>query len=311
MSFRLNGTLINDGDPIKMLGELVKTGIRLNGVLIYSASKGDSMDYIMGNWKMNPATKNEAGEIITGYNAIAKKDDKKIVVFVTPMLIDYAKQKFDPEIAVGAQDLDWHNLGAYTGQSSPALAADLGAEYCLINQYEVTQLLYGYTIENANSNDKILELMGRKANQCYEHNITPVICVGENLLQREAGTGFDVIQKQIKSITKAMDSTSSTIYSSWVSNAEHIFVYEPMWAIGTGKICSPEAANEMAFYIRQVLSSEFGDEFASKARICYGGAVNKSNYAEINGERDIDGILGGGVSLKYADFKTIYDGWTA
>lgn len=188
-------------------------------------------------------------------------------------------------IAVGAQNLHWEDSGAYTGEISPLMLKSLGVTHCIIGHSERRQY-FGETDETVN----------KKVKAALTHGLTPVVCVGETLEEREQGVTRDVCRRQVEQGLAGIAPEQA---------AAIIIAYEPIWAIGTGKTASASDAQDVIGYIRQVLGEMLGQETAQKVRIQYGGSVKPDNIKELMAQPDIDGALVGGASLKPESFAQI------
>ena len=242
---------------------------------------------IAGNWKMN--------QLASGVPAFvgALKEDlhpgkgEEVVLCVPfpmiPAMLDAAKGSV---IRTGAQDVSAHDAGAYTGEVSGAMLADLGTQYCIIGHSE--RRAY-HAESDALVNEKLKSLL--------KNGIVPIVCVGESLEQRDAGETLHVVSDQIKAGFAGISA----------KDAKGVVVaYEPIWAIGTGRTATAEQAQEVCSFIREYLAENLYDWDTSKAMsILYGGSMNAKNAAELLGQLDIDGGLIGGASLKSADFAVI------
>lgn len=241
---------------------------------------------IAGNWKLNN-TEKEAVELAMALrNAFADLTEVDIVVCpvftAIPVVHDVL---LESNIAVGAQDLYWEDSGAFTGEVSAPLLKEVGVEYAIIGHSERRQF-FGETNQTVN----------KKIRAALRHGLTPIVCIGEVLQERESNKTFDVIQTQCKESFAGL-------------NAEEIkkiiIAYEPVWAIGTGKTATPKQAQEVHQFIRRWLSKTHNDKVAAGMRIQYGGSVKPENIAELMAELDIDGALVGGASLKADAFVQI------
>lgn len=239
---------------------------------------------IAGNWKMNK-TPQEAKELIKELAPLVN-DSEDDVVFCVPFVdipaaIDALK---GTNIAVGAQNMHWEEKGAFTGEISADMLYELGVEYVIIGHSERRQY-FAETDETVN----------KKIHAALAHELIPIVCCGETLEQRENGETLDLVKGQIE---KAFENISA-------EDAEGIIIaYEPIWAIGTGKVATKEQAQEVCAYIRMTINDLYGAEVADKIRIQYGGSVNADNAGELFVMPDIDGGLVGGASLK-TDFAGI------
>ena len=188
----------------------------------------------------------------------------------------------DTAIEVGAQDISQHAAGAYTGEISAAMLKDFGVRYCIVGHSERRQY-HGET-------DAVV---AEKTKQALACGITPIVCVGETLDEREAGKTEEVVKRQLAAVIQLNGHCISEI----------VVAYEPVWAIGTGKTATTEQAQQVHQVLRSQLKAASGH--ADRIQILYGGSMNASNAAQLLGQRDIDGGLVGGASLKAADFLSI------
>ena len=188
-------------------------------------------------------------------------------------------------IEVGAENMHFEEHGAYTGEIAPNMLAEMGVKYVIIGHSERRQY-FAETDETVN----------KKVVKAFEHGLTPIICVGESLEQREQGITFEhvAMQTKIALLGLSADQVKKTIIA-----------YEPIWAIGTGKTATSDQAQEVCAKIRETVESVFGKDAADAVIIQYGGSVNAKNSAELFAKPDIDGGLVGGASLKANDFSVI------
>ncbi len=239
---------------------------------------------VAGNWKMN-GTVEATAELI---NALKAKTLSAVhcdlLIFPPNVFLAQAKTLAGPEMAVGAQDLSEHDSGAYTGEVSAQMLQSLGLKFVLVGHSERRQY-----------HNESNELVAKKALQALQSGITPIVCVGESLEQREAGQVNAVISEQLDAIKSKLSLADLT---------KIVIAYEPVWAIGTGKTASPEQAQEVHKEIRAWLSEQ-SEEAANKVRILYGGSVNANNAKELLAQPDIDGGLVGGASLNADSFFDI------
>ncbi len=234
---------------------------------------------IIGNWKMN----NTLSESISFIQALKKNLENilQVDIAVCPSYISLNSVKEElssSNIKVGAQNVYFEDKGAYTGEISAEMLKDIDIDYCIIGHSERRQY---FKETDYDVNKKLIKLL--------EYEITPVVCVGENISQRESNTHFSIVKEQI---VQALNNINSKHISSIV------IAYEPIWAIGTGITATAEQAEEMCNYIRNVVSSLYNKEIADSIRIQYGGSVNSNNAREILMMPNIDGALVGGASLK-------------
>ena len=238
---------------------------------------------IAGNWKMNGSlAANEAlvKAIVAGLPAQACD----VAVCPPALYVPQVQQLLAGQagVALGAQDVSAHESGAYTGDVSAAMLKEFGVRYAIVGHSERRQ----YQGERD-------ELVAIKAERLLNAGITPIVCVGETLAEREAGQTEAVVKRQLAAVTHLIGKCVSEI----------VVAYEPVWAIGTGKTASPEQAQQVHAVLRAQLAAAVAD--AGKVRILYGGSMNAANAAELLAQPDIDGGLIGGAALKAPDFLTI------
>jgi len=241
---------------------------------------------IAGNWKMNLKEK-ETVELLTSLKT-ALIDVVAVDVVVCPVSLNLSVAHdvvLDTNIGLGAQNLYWEDSGAFTGEISAPMLKDIGAQYVIIGHSERRQY-FGETNETVN----------KKIKAALKHELSPIVCVGEVLEEREGGKTFEVIQKQCEGSLAGLTSEEM---------GKIILAYEPVWAIGTGKTATPEQAQEVHKFIRGLLVKMHNEELASAVRIQYGGSVKPDNTTELMSQPDIDGALVGGASLKSEPFVAI------
>lgn len=245
---------------------------------------------IAGNWKMNE-TIPEAVVLSQEISNLMERDWLEMVdVAVCPPFIDLKAVKsvfeFDRvDIALGAQNVYWEPVGAFTGEISIPMIKEVGCTYCIVGHSE-RRNLFGETNEDVN----------RKARALIEAGIAPIICVGESLTVRDEGSYLEFVCAQVRAAYAGIDAEEAQ---------GTVVAYEPVWAIGTGRTATPEQAEEVCAAIRATLSELFGDEVADSVRVLYGGSMNEGNAALLLAEADIDGGLIGGAALKAASFIEI------
>ena len=241
--------------------------------------------FIAGNWKMYK-TREEARAFAREFKELYKDTDVKTAICAPFTLLDVLKEEFaGTNIGVGAQNMHFAEEGAFTGEVSAKMLTEIGIDYCVIGHSERRQY-FGETDETVNT----------KLHTAFAHNITPILCVGEVLEERDAGEALNVVEKQMKGALVGL--TAEQV-------AALVVAYEPVWAIGTGRTATPEQADEMCGYIRKVIGELYGDDIADKVIIQYGGSVKPANASELMNMYEIDGALVGGASLKPADFIEI------
>lgn len=198
------------------------------------------------------------------------------------LLKDLKEATRGTSIKIGAQNMHFEDQGAFTGEVSGLMLKEIGVDYVVIGHSERREYF--------NETD---ETVNKKLKKAFEHGITPILCVGETLEEREASKTKDVVKTQV---VKDLEGLSAELTSKLV------IAYEPIWAIGTGKTASSEEANEVIAYIREVVKELYSEEISEDVRIQYGGSVKPSNVEEIMNQSDIDGALVGGASLKPEDY---------
>jgi len=241
---------------------------------------------IAGNWKMYK-TVPEALELVRGLRGLVEDVDDVDIVVCPPFtaLQAVGGEIEGSNIALGAQDIFWEEEGAYTGEVAPRMLVDVGCEYVIIGHSE-RRSYFGETNETVN----------KKIKAALKHNLTPIVCCGERLEEREAGKSEAVVEEHIRGAFAELSR----------EDAEKIIIaYEPVWAIGTGKTATPELAAQMHAFIRSVLASLYDKELAEGMRILYGGSVKPENIDGLMAEEELDGALVGGASLKAESFARI------
>ena len=238
---------------------------------------------IAGNWKMN-TTKTEANTISKSIVENNKNDSAVELVIIPPFtyLETVYKNINQTAIKLGAQNVNQNTNGAYTGEISITMLNDMNCDYVVIGHSERRQY---FNESNEETNQKVLLALN--------HNITPILCVGESLEERETNKTLSIIENQLKVGLQHIE-----------INSEIVIAYEPIWAIGTGKVATPEQAQEVHAYIRQFLAN-LDQSFAEKTRILYGGSVKPENISNLITKNDIDGALVGGASLDATSFLDI------
>ncbi len=240
-----------------------------------------------GNWKMNN-TISEAVVLAQEISFQYEKDWKdEVDIVVCPPFVDLKAVRgvfdFDrTKIGVGAQNVYWEASGAYTGEVSVSMLKEVPCEYCIVGHSE-RRGLFGETNDDVN----------RKVHALIAGDITPIVCVGESLAVRDAGTTDEYVCAQVRAAFAGLD----------VTLAKNIVVaYEPIWAIGTGRTATPEQAEAVCAAIRATLSELFGCEIAESTRVLYGGSMNPGNVEGLLAQPNIDGGLIGGAALKADSF---------
>jgi len=237
---------------------------------------------IAGNWKMNGNL--EANDALVRQLVAGVKDVAcEVAVCVpAPYLAQVQMLKSGSKLELGAQDVSCHTSGAYTGEVSADMLREFGVRYAIVGHSERRQY-HGETDA----------LVAEKAKAALAHGITPIVCVGETLAEREAGQTEDVVKRQMAAV----------IHVNGHCISEIVVAYEPVWAIGTGKTATPEQAQQVHALLRKQLAA--ATAHSERVHILYGGSMNAANAASLLAQADIDGGLVGGASLKVADFLQI------
>lgn len=233
---------------------------------------------VAGNWKMN-MTPTEAVALVNTLKPLVASEETDVVCCVPAIdIIPVVEACKGSNIAVGAENMYFEEKGAYTGEIAPNMLTDAGVKYVIIGHSERREY---FAETNETVNKKVLK--------AFEHGLTPIVCCGETLAQREQGITIDWIRQQIK--IAFLDVTAEQAKTA-------VIAYEPIWAIGTGKTATTEQAEEVCAAIRVCIGEIYDEATAEAIRIQYGGSVNGGNAAELFAQPDIDGGLVGGASLK-------------
>lgn len=243
---------------------------------------------IAGNWKMNK-TLAEAEQFIKEAIANVPSDDgvEAIVCAPYPFLASLVEKAKGSKVKISAQNMHEAEEGAYTGEVSPVMLQDLGVTHVVLGHSERREYFH-----------ETNEMINKKALAAFKHQLTPIICVGETLEQREANETMNHIETQVKEAIAGLSPDQV---------AKTIIAYEPVWAIGTGKTASNEDANEVCKHIRQVVKEVVSGDVAAQLIIQYGGSVKPANIHELLATSDIDGALVGGASLEAESFVQLVE----
>ena len=239
---------------------------------------------IAGNWKMN-MTPSEAVKLVETLKPLVANEEVDVVFCVPAIdIIPVVEACKGTNIQIGAENMYFEEKGAYTGEISPNMLTDVGVKYVILGHSERRE----YFAETS-------ETVNKKMLKAFEHGITPIMCCGETLDQREQGVTMDFIRQQVKVGFQGVTADQAKTA---------VIAYEPIWAIGTGKTATSDQAQEVCGAIRECVAEIYDQATADSVRIQYGGSVNAGNAAELFAKPDIDGGLVGGASLK-ADFGKI------
>ena len=240
---------------------------------------------VAGNWKMNN-DKTETSCLIDALNS--QGDFGSTRVIIAPSYVHLAQAvslTVNTEIEVAAQNMHEATSGAYTGEVSPAMLSSIGIQTVILGHSE-RRAYFG-------ENDATL---AKKVTNALDHDMDVIFCFGEELEDRKSGNHFEVVKSQISNALFELKS------AAW---SKIVLAYEPVWAIGTGETASPEQAQEMHAFIRNLVQDQYDGSLANQVSILYGGSVKPSNAQEIFSKQDVDGGLIGGAALSAADFTTI------
>ena len=240
---------------------------------------------IAANWKLN-INPREAEDYFSDLLSQVSAADLENFAFFPPCidLTVVATKLKDCKTFWGAQNIHAEVSGAFTGENSVAMVKSLGANMCLVGHSE-RRTLFGESDAD----------VAAKVQTIQSHDMIPMICLGESLVQRESGKTFEVIEDQLRKATEKLDSSK-----------EFAIAYEPVWAIGTGKVATPEMAEEAHLFLRQQLIKLFAEDIAQNTLLLYGGSVKPENATNLYKQPNIDGFLVGGASLKVDSFLQTY-----
>ena len=241
---------------------------------------------IAGNWKMYKTTA-EAKAFAEEFSKLYKDTDVRAAICAPFTQLVALKEAFaGTNVRLGAQNVHFEDEGAFTGEISVKMLKEIGVDYCIIGHSERRE----YFAET----DETVNLKLKKLFSSSE--IIPILCVGENLSEREAGNAFDVVEGQLKADLEGIDKADVS---------KLVIAYEPIWAIGTGKTATPEQAGEMCAHIRNIVEKLYDEDTCDSVIIQYGGSVKPENASEIMNMDEIDGALVGGASLDASKFIKI------
>ena len=242
--------------------------------------------FVAGNWKMHK-TVAETVAYVKEFRSLVKDIHGIDIVLATPFTSIHpaAEAARNSNVAISAQDVYWETHGAFTGEISAAMLREAGAEYVIIGHSE-RRTLFAETDE----------AVRRKIGAAFEGSLTPIVCIGETLAERDANQTFAVLDRQL---AKGLEGLTA------VQLTELVIAYEPVWAIGTGRNATPAQAAEAHGHIRQRLQATFGQEAANAVRILYGGSVKPDNVSALASQPNVDGALVGGACLDVQSFVDI------
>ncbi len=242
---------------------------------------------VAGNWKMNK-TFQEAEELISSVADRLDNEEINYEVVICPpalyleMASDYAEESI---LQIAAQNVSGFENGAYTGEISASMLAEMEIAYCIVGHSERRKFF-------KETDDQLAE----KVDRLLDYNVRPIFCVGEQLEEREVGSQFDVVRSQM---------VNGLFHLNKEEFSNIVVAYEPVWAIGTGIVATPDQAQEMHNFIRKLISEKYNPQIADATTILYGGSCNADNSTTLFSKKDVDGGLIGGASLKADEFVKI------
>lgn len=243
---------------------------------------------IAGNWKMNKVLSEATSFVEVVKDQIPQPDKVDSVVCAPSLFLErLVNSAQGSHLKTGAQNMHFEENGAYTGEISPVSLKDIGVDYVIIGHSERREM-FAETDETVN----------KKVHAAFKHGLLPIMCCGETLEQREAGTTNEIVGSQVE---KGLANLSAE------EAKQVVIAYEPIWAIGTGKSSSAQDADQVCGYIREVVANVFSQDVADAVRIQYGGSVKPENIAEYMAQPNIDGALVGGASLEPGSFLKLLE----
>lgn len=236
---------------------------------------------LAGNWKMNKSCA-QTKEFFEKLNSIKVPEGRKVIICPPfTMLCPANKTNSNSSVSIGVQNVCFADKGAYTGEISCEMLKELNVEYVILGHSERREIFF-----------ETDEMINKKINQVLKNKLTPILCVGETLEERENGSHFDKVKSELLKDLKDVKETEKILIA-----------YEPIWAIGTGKTASAEDAENMCAFIRETLKEIFSLKTASETHILYGGSAKPENIKDLLDKENIDGALIGGASLNFDDFE--------
>jgi triosephosphate isomerase len=240
-----------------------------------------------GNWKMNKTVAEAVALARALREGLEKEPTRHEVVVMPPYTALHAVNEVlkGGPVALGAQNMHWEREGAFTGEISPAMLRDAGCTYVILGHSERRHIF-----------DETDERLSRKSRAAFDHGLTPMVCVGETLAERESTRTLEVVERQLEAALRPLKPAEV---------ARMVVSYEPVWAIGTGRVATPDQAEEVQEFLRKRIAISHGDDASQAVRILYGGSVNPDNTPATMSQDDVDGVLVGGASLKADTFLKI------
>jgi triosephosphate isomerase len=243
------------------------------------------LKYIVANWKMNPVSFDEADNLIKTIKKGIKKSDN-VEIVICPPAVYLSKIKTNSSFELGIQNISWEDSGAYTGEISAKMAKNIGTEYAIIGHSERRKYL--------RETDEMVNL---KIQSSLKNNLSPILCIGETLEEKQEDKASEVIINQLEEALKNV--------KLQVAGCKLQIAYEPIWAIGTGETLSTNEIMSACLLIRKIISNLYGRETAGKISVLYGGSVNSKNAFDFVDKTGMNGLLIGGASLNGSEFVRI------
>lgn len=254
---------------------------------------------VVGNWKMVPSA-TEAVALAEGVvQQVSFMDDVDVVVCPPYLAISRVRESVrDTQVKLGAQDVFWEESGAFTGKVSAKMLSEFCCDYCIVGHSETRGRFGGYEapLEADGFFGEKDETVNLKIKSLLYHSINPILCIGETMPERSATETDDVIERQLRRALQGLE--PAELFS-------FVIAYEPVWAIGTGKVCEPEEAERVCAMIRGLVRDIADEEAAESVRVLYGGSIKPDNSQELFSQPNIDGGLVGGASLEADGFARI------
>jgi triosephosphate isomerase len=242
--------------------------------------------FIIANWKMNPASINEANSLLKAIRKGVKKCDN-VKIVICPPAVYLLKIKADSSFSLGIQNIFWEDKGAYTGEISAQMAKNLKVKYAIIGHSE--RRIYLKETD---------EMVNLKIQAALRNNLNPILCIGETLEEKQRDKTSEIIARQLELALKNIDKFQ-------ILNFKFQVAYEPIWAIGTGKTPSVDEIMSAGLLIKKVISKLYDRKTAERIPVLYGGSVNSRNASDFVNKAGIDGLLVGGASLNASEFVRI------
>lgn len=273
-------------------------GLRVQVRALRGFASMNRRPFVAGNWKMNLDLASARSLVQELCVRLGSQSSVDLAICPTSVyLFPMAKAIAGSPLALGAQNCYYESSGAFTGEISPAMVKETGCKYVILGHSERRHTI-GPKDADGQVHGETDEMVALKARAVIAAGLTPIVCVGETLTERDSGKTESVLTRQVHGSLSGIASTAA---------ASIVIAYEPVWAIGTGRNATPDQAQQAHAHIRSILAEKFGEAAAAQIRILYGGSVKPDNAVALMACPDVDGALVGGASLKAADFASIID----